>query len=305
MIRRLLDVLLLLFGLCLPAIAEDMPECRPLQPGNVEYEGPSRFDRGMLWEIRSPQGGTSHLFGTIHLADDEIVNLPAPVNARFEASRTFVMEVVPEPEEIMQMAAMMYVSDGETLDALISPPLFQRVVEILAAYNLPEFAIAGMRPWSAYLTMSYPADMRPVLDLRLLEQAQAAGMEAHGLETLLEQGSIFSDLPTEDQVRLLADTACHHDLLREDMEAMKRLYLKRDLKGMFVYGQRQAFADNSLYEQLSDRLLNRRNGVMAGRMQPYLEEGGAFIAVGAMHLPGKDGILNRLAKQGYGVERVY
>ena len=306
MIRRLLDVVvLLLLGLCLPAIAEDMPECRPLQPGKVEYEGPSRFDRGVLWEIRSLQGGTSHLFGTIHVADDEIVNLPAPVNARFEASRTFVMEVVPEPDEIMKMAAMMYVSDGETLDALISAPLFQRVVEILAAYNLPEVAIASMRPWSAYLTMSYPADMRPVLDLRLLEQAQASGMEAHGLETLLEQGSIFSDMPTADQVRLLADTACHHDLLREDMEAMKRLYLKRDLKGMFVYGQRQAFADNSLYEQLSERLLTGRNGVMTERMQPYLEDGGAFIAVGAMHLPGKDGILNRLALQGYGVERVY
>ena len=304
MIRRLLDVLLL-FGLCLPALAEDMPECRPLQPGKVEYDGPSRFDHGVLWKIRTPKGGTSHVFGTIHVADDEIVNLPAQVTARFEASRTFVMEVVPEQEEIMEMAAMMYVSDGEKLDALISPSLFQRVVEILAAYNVPEVAVASMRPWSAYLTMSYPADMRPVLDLRLLEQAQAAGIETHGLESLLEQGRIFSDMPTADQVRLLADTACHHETLREDMENMKRLYLARDLKSMFVYGQRQGFADNILYEQLSERLLTRRNGIMAERMQPYLDAGGAFIAVGAMHLPGKDGILNRLAKRGYGVERVY
>ena len=305
MIRRLLDVLLLLFGLCLPALAEDMPECRPLQPGKVEYDGPSRFDHGVLWKVRAANGGTSHLFGTIHVADDEVVNLPTPVTARFAASRTYVMEVVPEPEEIMEMASMMYVGDGEKLDALISPPLFQRVVEILAAYNVPEVAITSMRPWSAYLTMSYPADMRPVLDLRLLEQAQAGGMETHGLESLVEQGHIFSDMPTADQVRLLADTACHHETLSEDMENMKRLYLARDLKGMFVYGQRQGFADNTLYEQLSERLLTTRNGVMAERMQPYLDAGGAFIAVGAMHLPGKEGILNRLAKRGYGVERVY
>jgi len=305
MIRRLLDVVLLLLGLCLPAIAEEMPECRPLQAGRVEYDGPSRFDRGLLWEVRAPNGSTSHVFGTIHVADDDIVNLAEPVNARLEASRTFVMEVVPEPEEIMEMAAMMYAGDGETLDALISAPLFQRVVEILAAYNLPEVAIASMRPWSAYLTMSYPADMRPVLDLRLLEQAMAAGMETHGLESLLEQGRIFSDLSTTDQVRLLADTACHHDRLRADMEVMKRLYLARDLKGMFVHGQLQAFADNELYEQLSDRLLVQRNEVMAERMQPYLEAGGAFVAVGAMHLPGQEGILNRLAKAGFKVERVY
>jgi len=305
MIRRLLDVLLLLLGLCLPAIAEEMPECRPLQAGRVEYDGPSRFDKGVLWEIRAPNGNASHLFGTIHVADEEIVNLPAPVSKSLAASRTFVMEVVPEQDEIMEMASMMYVSDGEKLDALISPPLYQRVVEILSAYNVPEMAVASMRPWSAYLTMSYPADMRPVLDLRLLEQAEAAGMETHGLETLVEQGHIFSDLPVADQVRLLADTACHHELLSEDMEAMKRLYLARNLKGMFVYGQRQAFADNKLYEQLADRLLFRRNGVMTERMQPYLEQGGAFIAVGAMHLPGKEGILNRLARLGYRMNRVY
>jgi hypothetical protein len=304
MIRRLLDMLLLL-GLCLPAIAEEMPECRPLQAGKVEYDGPSRFDKGVLWEIRAPNGNTSHLFGTIHVADDEIVNLPAPVSKRFAASRTFVMEVVPESDEVMEMASMMYVSDGEKLDAMISAPLYQRVVEILSAYNVPEMAVASMRPWSAYLTMSYPADMRPVLDLRLLEQAEAAGMETHGLETLVEQGHIFSDLPVADQVRLLADTACHHELLSEDMEAMKRLYLARNLKGMFVYGQRQAFADNKLYEQLADRLLFRRNGVMAERMQPYLEAGDAFIALGAMHLPGAKGILNRLARLGYQVTRIY
>lgn len=305
MIRHWLEVLALLFGLAGVAAAEEAPECRPLQQGRVDYRGPARFDQGILFEVRAPGGGTSHLFGTIHVADEEIVNLPDPVAASFAASHTFVMEVVPEADEIMQMAAMMYFDDGGKLDALVSPALYRRVVQILTAYNLPEEAIVVMRPWSAYLTMSYPADMRPVLDLLLLEQAQAAGREVHGLETLLEQGRIFSEMQTVDQVRLLADTACHHDRLREDMEQMKRLYLARDLKGMFVYGQQQAFADNSLYEELAQRLLTRRNELMAERMLPRLDVGGAFVAVGAMHLPGQEGILNRLAQKGYEITRVY
>jgi hypothetical protein len=299
------EILLLLFGLAGPAGAETAPECRPLQPGRIAYHGPARFDHGLLWAVRAPGGGASHLFGTIHVADDEIVDLPAPVGRRFAASRAFVMEVVPEADEIMQMAALMYFDDGGRLSALVSPPLYQRVVQILSAYNLPEQAIAVMRPWSAYLTMSYPADMRPVLDLQLLARAQEAGLAVHGLETLLEQGRVFSEMNESDQVRLLADTACHHDRLREDMETMKRLYLQRDLKGMFVFSQQQAFADNALYEALAERLLTRRNALMAERMLPHLDEGGAFIAVGAMHLPGEDGILNRLAKKGYRVERVY
>lgn len=306
MIRYWRELLLLLLGLgAAPVGADEAPECRPLQPGAVEYEGPARFDKGLLWEVRAPGGGTSHLFGTIHVADESIVNLPEPVSERFAASRTFVMEVVPEMEELVQMAALMYFDDGGKLDALVSPPLYQRVVQILSAYNLPEEAIAAMRPWSAYLTMSYPADMRPVLDMQLLQKAQESGFAVHGLETLLEQGRIFSDMETADQVRLLADTACHHERLRADMEQMKQLYLARDLKGMFVYGQQQGFADNALYEQLARRLLFDRNALMTERMQAHLDAGDAFIAVGAMHLPGREGILNKLAERGYVVTRVY
>jgi hypothetical protein len=305
MIRFWLEWLLLLFGVSVAAVADVAPECRALQPGQVEYDGPSRFDRGLLWEVRAVDGGVSHIFGTIHVADDEIVSLSATVSGRLLASRAFVMEVVPGPEDVMEMATLMYFNDGRKLGTLVSQPLYLRVVEILSAYNLPEEAVGAMRPWSAYLTMSYPADMRPVLDMRLLEQAQSAGIPAHGLESLVEQGRIFSELAMTDQVRLLADTACHHERLRADMEEMKRLYLRRDLKGMFIHGQRHAFADNALYEELADRLLTRRNGLMAGRMKPFLDAGGAFIAVGAMHLPGKDGILNRLARKGYRVERVY
>ena len=44
---------------------------------------------------------------------------------------------------------------------------------------------------------------------------------------------------------------------------------------------------------------------MAERMQQYLQQGKAFIAVGALHLPGKEGLLNLLEQQGYTVRRVY
>jgi len=44
---------------------------------------------------------------------------------------------------------------------------------------------------------------------------------------------------------------------------------------------------------------------MAERMRPQLAEGGRFIAVGALHLPGPRGLLQRLLDQGYTVRRVY
>jgi uncharacterized protein YbaP (TraB family) len=44
---------------------------------------------------------------------------------------------------------------------------------------------------------------------------------------------------------------------------------------------------------------------MSERMQQYLQQGKVFVAVGALHLPGEDGLLNLLEQQGYTVRRLY
>jgi hypothetical protein len=44
---------------------------------------------------------------------------------------------------------------------------------------------------------------------------------------------------------------------------------------------------------------------MLQRMQPRLEEGQAFIAVGALHLPGNKGLIQLLRQQGYNVSAVW
>jgi hypothetical protein len=44
---------------------------------------------------------------------------------------------------------------------------------------------------------------------------------------------------------------------------------------------------------------------MVERLRPRLAEGGAFVAVGALHLPGEEGILRLLERQGYRVTRLY
>ena len=108
-----------------------------------------------------------------------------------------------------------------------------------------------------------------------------------------------------DQIVLLTDTVCHHDMVLDDFEAMKSFYLKRDLKGLYIYGQRYAFDDNSAYETLTQKLLTERNHTMVERMGPVLEKGNAFIAIGAMHLPGEEGVLALLDQQDYKISRIY
>ncbi|HLR86313.1 MAG TPA: TraB/GumN family protein, partial [Wenzhouxiangella sp.] len=51
--------------------------------------------------------------------------------------------------------------------------------------------------------------------------------------------------------------------------------------------------------------LEERNRRMLERARPWLEQGGLIIAVGALHLPGKDGLLALLANEGWQLQGIY
>jgi uncharacterized protein YbaP (TraB family) len=303
-LKRLVLWLLLLVPGAASAAALD-GECRPLETGEPEYEGPARFDRGTLWKLSRAGSEPSWLFGTIHMGDEAVLALPEEVTTALAETGVFAMEVVPDVAQSLELATLMHFTDGRTLAGLVPDSLYRRAVEILSAYHLPEQVVAAMKPWAAFLVMSYPPQMGPILDFHLYELALSQGDAVHGLETMQEQVSIFNDLELGEQVRLLADTVCHYDVISGDFDRMRQLYLERDLKGLYLYGQRHAFADNALYERLTKRLLTDRNHLMAGRMLPLLKEGDAFFAVGAMHLPGKEGLLSLLEEAGFRVEKVY
>ncbi|MFT5133070.1 MAG: hypothetical protein ACI9SC_001539, partial [Gammaproteobacteria bacterium] len=144
-----------------------------------------------------------------------------------------------------------------------------------------------------------------VLDLQLLALARKNGAEVSGLETLREQVDIFDTMAIDKQLRLLSDTACHYDLVEVDFEIMKSLYVDRDLAGLYAYTQRYSQSDDDLYDELIKKLLIDRNHTMTERMQVMLQAGNAFIAIGAMHLVGEEGVLSLLAKNEYEISLVY
>ena len=63
--------------------------------------------------------------------------------------------------------------------------------------------------------------------------------------------------------------------------------------------------DRRVAQLFTSEVVVNRNRRMLERIQPRLREGNAFIAVGALHLPGKDGLLTLLRNKGYRVSPVY
>ena len=86
-------------------------------------------------------------------------------------------------------------------------------------------------------------------------------------------------------------------------------YLARDIGGLIALSRE--FDDATPQEQKSAeaflrRLIDDRN-VQYGRADAaaICKQGSAFIAVGALHLPGEKGILQLLTERGYTVSVVY
>lgn len=301
--RSVFAIIPLLFwtGVVLPAELD----CRPIQISEIPYTGPVEFGQGLLWEVSREGVPPSYVFGTIHVVERHVSEQLDKVRVVLAESEMFVMEAIPEPGDIALMRRMMFFDDGTKFRDVISADLYAETLAVLRAYHLTENDVAAMKPWAAYLTMSYPAEMGIVLDQQLLHLARTGEASTRGLESMEELGGLFNSLSLADQVRLLTDAVCHREILEGDFAKMISLYGQGDLAGLFSYGQRYSFADNTLYENLTEKILTERNYRMVERMRPILERGAAFIAMGALHLPGEEGVLALLARRGFEITRVF
>jgi uncharacterized protein YbaP (TraB family) len=306
LVKKVSYVLLLCLLGVSSAYAKELisPQCEPLEE-NLSAVEEIKHSQGILWKISKKGKETNYLFGTIHVSDVEITTLPEQVNTALNDSKQFVMEALPDMEQLMLFSQTMFFNDGTLLSALVEKSIYESTKQILASYQLGSDAVSVMKPWAAFLVMNYPPDKGEPLDMVLLSLAQQNGAKVAGLETLKEQGELFSELTIPEQVKLLTDTVCHYELVEQDFQKMKSFYLKRDLGGLYNYVQRYTVNEKPVYKKLMKKLIQDRNIIMAKRMRRMLEEGSAFIAVGAMHLAGKDGVLALLEKQGYSVSVVY
>ncbi len=266
-----------------------------------------RFDTGLLWKIERSGSASSYLFGTMHSDDPQVVELPVPVQRAFDESSGVTMEIVLDAQSLLGMATALLMTDGTTLESLVGRSLYQRSVEVLSSYGIPEMMVANMKPWAVAVTlMTRPAESGVVLDQVLYQQAVASGKKVDGLETVAEQIGLFDGLSKREQIRLLEDTLDNLDDIRRMLDQLQIAYLNRDLKRLVEINEASMRdSDPQLAETFNRKMIIERNHRMAERMQSRLREGKRFIAVGALHLPGEEGLLNLLSEQGYRLTRVY
>jgi len=265
------------------------------------------FDQGLLWRVEARGGGADYVFGTIHSEDPQVLDFPTEVTEAFAASDRFVMELEPDLAGLSQVSSAMMFSDGGDLEQVLGGDLFRRTTAALGRRGIPAATARQMRPWAALLTLNMPEPKTGlVMDMILYLQAAEQGKAVHGLESPEEQISVFAELPMPMQVDLLRETLANEGLFEEIYQGLVEAYLARDLDRMqALYTQSMATSDEDARKLIGARLVTDRNHRMVERMLPSLEKARAFVAIGALHLPGPEGILHLLEEQGYRITRVY
>lgn len=266
---------------------------------------------GLLWKIEGGGAAPSYLFGTIHLSDTRVTTLPGPVADAIDATRSLSIEVLLNAASKLRTMGRMIIIEGPKLDEILGDALFARVVDAAAPYGLNRNVVKHMKPWAMWLLLSLPpeemkAGQGMALDEALQADAMRRGKPVYGLETIDEQLDSVAGFTEHEHITLLASAVDDRHKVEAMLEQMTRLYLARDIAS--IYGLMTAPSWNiepAVVDSVMERLIDFRNLRMTERMIARLDEGAAFVAVGAMHLPGERGMLRLLEQRGYTVSRVY
>lgn len=270
----------------------------------------------LLWRIERAGRAPSYLFGTIHLTDARVSTLSPKVGAALERAKAVALEIADLSPAAMQGAMLkapklLTFNDGRRLDGMLTPEEFERVKAVLGSNGMPGEVAPLFRPWIVYMMLSVSSCERQkvatgasVLDQRIAETARARGTPVIGLETVEGQLSAMASVPDEPQIQMLKAALKFASRTDDLMETVLQLYLKRNMGAAWPFQMalaRLAGVDPGSLSVFQDKLVNERNLHMRDGALPLIEKGGAFIAVGALHLPGEVGLVKLFRDAGYSV----
>ncbi len=268
-----------------------------------------RNGHSIFWKIEKPGVKPSWLFGTIHSSDERVLKLPAEFRNAFDHINTLVLELkeISKPNtiaiELLKHPELTMLPAEKPLDHILPAEETAQIAAALEKKGIPITSVLRMRPWFLYTSLLMCAPERNsnggfVLDRQLAVQAENKGVDVEGLETPLEQFQAMADLPDDLTMKGLLQAFQLPYNMNDVTETLIALYLTGNS------GLMKAFADDLSDEKtieavFNQRIITDRNEVMAKRIVPYLEKGNVMMAVGALHLPGDQGVVQLLRKQGY------
>jgi len=261
-----------------------------------------------LWQVEGPLGRKAWLFGTIHALDAPTFWRSDKVAAALEGSDVVVVEVANLEDEAATAATFASLARTPGL-----PPLSDRVdpeekpglARMLRQQGKADADFADVETWAAALMLarSGPSALEPKygIDRALLRQARRDDRRIVELEGAAAQLRLFDALPEGDQRALLDAVVDDATSLSGESGSLADAWRTGDIAKIEAETTRGILADPGLRAQL----FVLRNEAWKDRIVTMMEDGSTpFVAVGAAHMAGPDGLVALLEARGFTVRRV-
>ena len=278
---------------------------------------PAPYSEGVFWRVSKDGEVVGHILGTIHSNDERITRIPDPVMEVFAEARGYAIEAFPgsnlwNPYHGFQsIAGRMMLEDGKTLAEVAGEEIASQVYAVLKRNHAEEKFARRIKPWAAIHSLSIKSEHQgPIIDQKLLDLAVVQDKDLYQVESPEELLAAFYGMPMDSQVSLLADKLRAYPAARGTMERIIQAYAREDLQEMMDLST--DFIDKSPnkrrhHQAYVKHAIDVRSVVMAHYMQEPFRDGGAFVAIGALHLYGENGVLALIGQDlfgGFDVERV-
>lgn len=264
-----------------------------------------KLDNALLWKISgNGLAKPSYLFGTMHITCDATLDKNV-LSALDNTGRLYLELDMDNPNMQAEMMGGLMMKDGAKMSTLATPEDFKIVDEFLTKNTgMGAKMMDGMMP-SVVEMMVMPKMMdcpMQSIEEELIKVTKKQNETVTGLEEVAEQMAVFASIPYKEQMDQLVLTA------KEGLEKgkvkyarMNKLYMAKDLNGLMAFMNE---ADNKMYGENADVLLDNRNANWIPKIEKAAKEMPTFFGVGAAHLGGDKGVIMLLRKKGYKVEAV-
>jgi len=262
-------------------------------------------NKSLLWKITgNGLEKPSYLYGTIHMICEDDAGLSDNMKKAIRETDEVYFEVdLDNLFEMIGAIGKMKMKGDTTLQDLLSKSDYEKVKDYFESRQsmLPFSILETFKPMLAVSTLqgsSMGCENTAMLEQVIMQEAKEYDKKVKGLETMAYQAGVLDNIPYKLQAEQLVEFIEHstkENQESKDLEEMLKAYKTQDLDKL----EELMIATDAGLSGFTEILLYERNRNWVQKLKDLMPKKSLLIAVGAGHLPGENGVIKLLKREGF------